>query len=156
MFEAPVEETAVVPTPTETKSVDNILETLEEDENLEDENIIDEETKTNNKGINIVETKVIDENRLKITFDRIIFLPDDPLSLVKITKSEDKSDVKISNITLSEDKLSLVVLTSDNIDKVPYLVTITEVIDGKTKKKVSVINSELTVTGMNEFIIVIL
>jgi len=147
----PVVETAVTPT----NNVDSIINTLETTETASTDTTKATETATT-ESVNIVETKVIDENRLKVTFDKEVFLPDEPLSLVKLTKNSDGSEVKISNITLSEDKMSFIVLTADSIKEEPYKLTITEVINGETKKKMSVINSELTVTWMNEIMVVIL
>ena len=135
------------------KNVENILNTLEDKEIKSEDEL---KTETKSTEINIVETKVIDEYRIKITFDREIFLPDNPMSLVKIEKVSDKTDVAISNIALSEDKMALIVLTSDAMDKEPYMVSINEVIDGETKKKISVVNGELTVTGINEIIFIVL
>jgi hypothetical protein len=90
--------------------------------------------------VNITETKVLDENRLMVTFDKKVFLPEDPISMVSIVKSSDKSPVKVVNISLSEDEKSLIVLTSDNLSKEEYTLSINEVIDGETKKKMAVVN----------------
>lgn len=138
---------------TTSNDVNDILTNLDKGDNVKEEKGTNTETNTKINDINIISSKIIDENRLKITFDRKIFLPDDPLSLIEIKKKEDGSKVKIANVTLSDDEMSLIVLTKDNLEKVPYLVSINEVIDGDTKKKVTVTNWELTVTGLNEIFI---
>lgn len=147
----------------ETSEEINTLENLEsftlDDISTETESIIDvnsEDTENVEIWANIVSTKVMDENRLKVEFDREIFLPDEPLELVSIKKVSDSSEIKVANITLSSDKKSIIILTTDNIGNEQYHLSISEIIDGETKKKVNVINGELTVTWFTETIIMIL
>ena len=139
------------------EEVSNTLKALDETETKE-------ETKTNEDNneekviewINIIGSKIIDTNTIKISFDKKIFLPEDPLSLIEIKKSSDGEKVAIENVSLSNDEKGLIVLTSKPLAKEPYVITINEVIDGETKKKVSVANPELTVTGLSDYIFFIL
>lgn len=150
----------------EDNNIDSILENLDNTETVTEEdnteeilNVENEETSTeevSTEGINIMETTVIDEKRLKITFDRKIFLPDNPLSLVDIKRTSDDTSVKISNVTLSEDEMSLIVLTLDEMTEEPYLVTLSSVVDGETMKKVSVVNWTLTVTWLFDHIYLVI
>lgn len=105
---------------------------------------------------NVLSTKLIWDNRIVVSFDRELFLPEEPLKLVSITKASDNTTVKVNNVTLGEDKKSLVILTDKLEGKVEYKVAINEVVDGETKKKISVVNGNLTVTGLNEVAIIII
>jgi len=135
------------------EEVSNTLKALEETETKTEEN--NEEEVSEDKvieGINIIGSKIIDTNTIKISFDKKIFLPEDPLSLIEIKKSSDGEKVAIENVSLSNDEKWLIVLTSKPLEKEPYVITINEVIDGETKKKVSVANPELTVTGLSDYV----
>lgn len=153
---AKVETTANTNEPkTEDKKEETVIETKDE---IKTEDIIPvkekEEAKDKKLEANILSTKIIGTNRLVINFDRELFLPEEPLSLIKLTK-KDNTEVKLSNVTLWDDKKSMVVLTSEDLGKEEYKLSINEVVDGETKKRINVVNSTLTVTWLNEVLVVL-
>lgn len=106
--------------------------------------------------IHIVKTEVLDLNRIKISFDNEIALSDAPLDMIAIESVKDKTKINLSNVTLWDDKKSLIVFSKDSLKKEEYHVIVNSVVDWKTMKAVSVANGTTTVSGMWELAILIL
>ena len=108
------------------------------------------------EGVHITKTEVIDLNRIKVTFDTEIALSDKPLEMLTIESVKDKTKISLSNVTLGQDKKSLVILTKDSLAKEEYHVVVNTVVDWKTMKTVSVVNGTTTVSGLAETLLFIL
>lgn len=97
-------------------------------------------------SVNVVKTEVLDGNRIKVSFDKEIALSDNPLEMVSIESVKDKSKVELTNVTLGQDKKSLVIFSKDALKKEEYHVIVNSVVDGQTMKSVSVANGTTTVS----------
>jgi len=106
--------------------------------------------------LHIVKTEVLDLNRIKISFDNEIALSDSPLDMISIESVKDKTKINLSNVTLWEDKKSLIVFSKDSLKKEEYHVIVNSVVDGKTMKAITVANGTTTISGMGEIAILIL
>lgn len=107
-------------------------------------------------GVHITKTEVLDLNRIKVTFDTEIALSDKPLEMLTIESVKNKTKINLSNVTLGQDKKSLVILTKDALAKEEYHVIVNTVVDGKSMKSVSVVNGTTTVSGFGELLLIAL
>lgn len=126
------------------------------DEWLEEE-VLEIQNEEKTLEANIISSEMLGENRIKVSFDIEISIPEEnPMNSVTIETIEEKEKVKISNIVLGEDSKSVIISTENNLEDEAYRVIINEVLNKSTMKKATLVNTETTVTGTSEIIMVVL
>lgn len=145
-------------------SVTSLDNATTESQNVNPNNVLSQNTTsswTNTESVNvwnihITKTEVLDVNRIKISFNKEIALSEVPVDMVNIESVKDKSKLEVSNVTLWEDKKSLIVFSKDPLKKEEYHVIVNTVVDWETMKAVSVVNGTTTVSWMWELILLLL